>query len=425
MNARLVLPAVAMLICGWTTCANPNPGTKPVMVYYMPWYVANTNADGWGWHWTMNHFDPEKVDAAGDRNIASWYYPLIGPYDSTDPAVLEYHVLLMKIAGVDGVIVDWYGNDNFLDYAANNSATLALLNYARKAGLKLALCYEDQTIQHMISGSFLDPSNALSHAQNTMRYVQTNFFSNPTYFRWQNKPLLLNFGPQYFKGDTDWIDLFSVLDAVQRPAFFTEDNRVTGALGAFNWPPMWMSQSPSSGGVLSETALQSYLSDFDQKAAAWPSYISSVFPRFHDIYQQAGTRQYMGYLGDHSGSILRQTLNRAVANDSAIVQIVTWNDYGEGTIVEPTREYGFRDLGIIQEVIREKLKPGLLYRTNDFELAIRLFQLRRESDVDKSSSVELDRIFTHIIAGDTIAARESLRKLEALSRTPHPQDRKH
>ena len=34
----------------------------------------------------------------------------------SDPAVLEYHVLLMKLGGIDGVIVDWYGQDNYYDY---------------------------------------------------------------------------------------------------------------------------------------------------------------------------------------------------------------------------------------------------------------------------------------------------------------------
>src|SRR5580765_7693728 len=97
--------------------------SKAVMVYYMPWYTAKPHSSSWGWHWTMDHFDPDKVNASGEREIASWYYPLIGPYDSSDPAVLEYHVLLMKLAGVDGAIVDWYGFAPYWDYGINNNAT--------------------------------------------------------------------------------------------------------------------------------------------------------------------------------------------------------------------------------------------------------------------------------------------------------------
>src|SRR5262245_56587850 len=113
---------------------------KPVLAYYMPWFVAKPFSSSWGWHWTMNHYDPEVVNAFGERQIASWYYPLIGPYDSADPAVLEYHVLLMKLAGIDGVIVDWYGRDNYYDYAINNERTRALFDYTRRARLKFSLC---------------------------------------------------------------------------------------------------------------------------------------------------------------------------------------------------------------------------------------------------------------------------------------------
>jgi hypothetical protein len=112
--------------------------SKPVMVHYMPWFVSRPYTGRWGWHWTMNHYNPDVIDADGQREIASWYYPLIDPYDSLDPAALEYHVLLMKLGGIDGVIVDWYGMDNFNDYAVNNQRTLALLNYTRKAGLKFS-----------------------------------------------------------------------------------------------------------------------------------------------------------------------------------------------------------------------------------------------------------------------------------------------
>jgi hypothetical protein len=54
-----------------------------------------------------------------------------------------------------------------------------------------------------------------------------------------------------------------------------------------------------------------------------------------------------------------------MTNASAFVQIVTWNDYGEDIIVEPTREYGFRDLGIIQDYRRKYLDPRFAYRAID------------------------------------------------------------
>ena len=385
--------------------------SKPVMVHYMPWYVAKPYSGSWGWHWTMNHFNPDVINASGEREIASWYYPLIGPYDSADPVVLEYHVLLMKLAGVDGVIVDWYGMDNYLDYGVNNQRTAALFNFTRRAGLKFSLCYEDRTIQQEINSGFITVTGAIAHAEQTMLYVQTNFFTDPSYLRRSNQPVLLNFGPQYFKTSGQWPTIFSVLNATNQPAFFTLDNRVTGGVGAFNWPPMWLSQS--SGGILTTQALESYLATFQQKGNTWPAFINSAFPRFHDIYAQAGVGSSYGTLTDNDGATLGSTLVRAMTNTSAIVQIVTWNDFGEGTVVEPTKQYGYRDLGIIQDFRRQCLDPGFPHHTNDLTLAARLYALRRQYATNAIISAELDRVFTNIVTGNLTVANLQLAGVES------------
>jgi len=383
-------------------------GSKLLLVHYRPWFVGKPYSDHWGWHWTMDHFDPDYVDASGQRQIASWYRPLIGPYDSADPAVLEYHVLLMKLAGIDGVVVDWHGSDDYLDYAVNNERTLALLKFVHKAGLKFALCYEDHTVQQQVSQGYLAASNTISHAQQTMLYAQSNFFLSSAYLRQTNRPVLLNFGPQFFKENEQWARIFSVLEPTNQPALFTEDNRLSVAAGAFNWPPMWLSLAPGTRGVLSMAALEDYLSAFEEKGNAWPSFISSAFPRFHDIYQSAGVRDYWGYLGDRKGETFRQTLCRALTNNSVMVQVVTWNDFGEGTMVEPTVEYGFRDLGIIQEHRRRFLEPDFSFGTNDLSLPLRLYRLRQCAVTNATLKTQLDLVSAEIITGNPSAARTRL-----------------
>lgn len=381
------------------------------MVHYMPWFVSQPYSGSWGWHWTMNHFTPNVRNSNGQRQIASWYYPLIGPYDSLDPAVLEYHVLLMKLGGIDGVIVDWYGADNFNDYAVNNARTRALLNFTRKAGLKFSLCYEDATIKREIEGNFITADAAIFHGQQTMLYAQSNFFTEPSFLRLNNAPVLLNFGPQYFLKNSDWVSIFSVLNATNQPAFFTEDNRLQVGSGAFDWPPMWLSGGGTN--TLTPAQLESYLASFEQKAAGWPGFISSAFPRFHDIYALAGVGSSYGYLDDANGRTLTNTLSRAMTNHSAIVQLVTWNDFGEGTGIEPTAEYGFRDLGIVQELRRQHLDPGFPYHTNDLATALRLYNLRQQYGTNPVISAELNRIFTNIICGAVSTANGQLAGIES------------
>jgi hypothetical protein len=413
MRLSLLLVAGVLASTAFNCAVPPSllAAEKQLMVYYMPWYIARPHSENWGWHWTMDHFNPDHISATGEREIASWYYPLIGPYDSSDPAVLEYHILLMKLAGIDGVIVDWYGSSDYLDYGLNNQATLKLFDFTRKAGLKFCICYEDQTIQHMLDGNYLVPGRAISEAQQEMLYLQTNFFGDPSYLRLHGRPVLLNFGPQHFMAGSNWEAIFSILQPTNRPAFFTEDNRIPVGTGAFNWPPMWMSQAPGTGGVLSGAALKNYLTEFERKAAAWPAFISSAFSRFHDIYQRAGVRNYWGYLGDRQGETFRDTLSRAMTNSAPIVQIVTWNDFGEGTVVEPTREYGFRDLGILQDLRRQFLQPNFSFRTNDLALALEFYKLRRKQTSSPARSVQLNQIFTNMLSGRISVVRDELSSL--------------
>jgi hypothetical protein len=95
------------------------------------------------------------------------------------------------------------------------------------------------------------------------------------------------------------------------------------------------------------------------------------------------------------------------------VQVVTWNDYGEGTIVEPTLDYGVRDLGILQDFRRQYLDAGFAYHTNELGLALRLYNLRRQAATNAIISAELDRVFTNAVSGNLALAGLQLTGLEA------------
>ena len=109
MSTRIVRHAT--IFCGLllaallpTLRAADTQAPPQILAHVMPWYAAKPISGVWGWHWTMNHFDPERI-TNGRREIASALYPVIGPYDSSDTSVLEYHLLLMKLAGTDGIII--------------------------------------------------------------------------------------------------------------------------------------------------------------------------------------------------------------------------------------------------------------------------------------------------------------------------------
>lgn len=383
---------------------------KPyLMVHYMPWFQSKDFSGNWGWHWTMNKFDPNKI-VSGKREIASHFYPVTGPYDSQDPDILEYQVLLMKISGVDGVLVDWYGDENYYDYAILNKSTGAIFNWIKKADLKFGIVYEDQTIKHMINGGKISTSSAITYATKAINYVYTNWANSPTYLKIDGKPVLLVFGPQYFKTSAEWENIFSPLNP--KPLFFTEDNYLSPvSAGAYPWPPM----SLATNGILTITKLNEYLAQFYNKAAFWNYKIGGAFPGFKDIYKEAGVSNGYGILDPLNGFTFSSSLDRAITQNCDIIQIVTWNDYGEGTIVEPTLEFGTQYLEKIQEVKKQNIDQTFPYNKNDLSLPMKIFKMRKTVPWGLFFGKTIDQAFNFAIANNTAKANRIIDSLMTLT----------
>ena len=348
----------------------------------MPWYASKSVSGQWGWHWTMDYFKPDNLGSTGKRELASHYRPLIGAYDSNDRDLLECQVLLMKFAGINGVIIDWYGTENFRDYATIHRNSLSLIKYIKKAGLNFAICYEDQSVKHMINGGKIKKSQELAYAKKEFQWMEQNFFSDPAYMKIKENPILLIFGPQHFKKD-QWPDIISGLS--NKPQLFTLPHlkdQINGA-GAFGWPPV------HGGKNISPKVWQQYLQSLYSKSEQNESTIASVFSQFHDIYQQAGVHKSYGYLDPEGGKTFDQTLEMALQSDAKLIQIATWNDYGEGTMIEPTKEFAYRYLESIQSRFLDDKKFS--YGSCDLRLPVHLYQLRKQYESNKEITAQLNR----------------------------------
>ncbi len=301
-----------------------------ILAHYMPWYEAKPHSRAWGWHWTMNTFDPEGKKT-GKPEIASHYHPLIGPYDSGDPAVLEYHALLMKLAGIDGVIFDWYGTVDLFDYALNHRNASAFADTVSKAGLAFVVCYEDQTIPKLVERGRISADDRVKHARRELEWLRANWFVRPSYLKLDGAPVLLSFGRS---GLTDGEWQMALAGRNGALTYLSEHDRRASAGGAFDWPV------PQAGLSAQES--------FYKKAAQWPAAMAVAFPRFHDIYEEAKVHKSWGKIDDNGGKTFASTLEKALESRLPLVQIATWNDWGEGTVIEPTVEYQYRDLEVVQ-----------------------------------------------------------------------------
>ena len=414
-RTTLVVLAFALTIC---CCSSYGiAGTKKLMAHYMPWYQSQPVSGFWGWHWTMNHFSPPTT-------YASHYHPLFGPYDSNDPHVLASQALLMKFAGIDGMIADWYGKDDFYDYGLIRDAMNNFIPFVKDANLEFSICYEDATVAEMNkAGRFVNRAAAVAYGQTVMQWLQTNYFTDSSYLKIDSRPVLLCFGPQFFT-DSEWTTLFSGLSP--KPHFFSLKYPQISVsyptkTGEFDWPSPQQGTTPSS--PTSSTSIINSLNNFYNRAASqhWEHYLAGAFPRFHDIYAEAGVRPSYGYIdangsyGSYGTSTYSYTLERALQSSADIVQLITWNDYGEGTIIEPTVEDGYLYLEITQEMRKEYIDANFPYVAADLRLPVRLYTLRKANLSNPTVMAQLATVEDYLFANNLSGARNLLDQIECKS----------
>jgi hypothetical protein len=96
-----------------------------------------------------------------------------------------------------------------------------------------------------------------------------------------------------------------------------------------------------------------------------------------------------------------------LATASPLIQIATWNDWGEGTVIEPSREFGYRDMEVAQELRRKHLDSRFSATAADLRLPGQLLELRRKM-AKPDDAKQLDRIAELMATGELRQAKSAL-----------------
>jgi glycosyl hydrolase family 99 len=102
--ACLVVPAAAW--SGGKEPSSPAP-TERVGIFYYPWF-ATPQRDGGFAHWQQGGRTPPA-------SLASGFYPVRGPYSSADALVVDAQMREIAAAGIGTVIASWWGQDSVED----------------------------------------------------------------------------------------------------------------------------------------------------------------------------------------------------------------------------------------------------------------------------------------------------------------------
>ncbi|MBP1223174.1 glycoside hydrolase family 71/99-like protein [Flavobacterium sp. 1355] len=365
-----------------------------IYVHYMPWFeTKESSADKkWGYHWTMANKNPDIIGANNQREIASYYYPLIGPYHSGDKNVIENHLLLMKYSGIDGVLIDWYGTYDVYDYRMVKENTEQLIAMLDKVGLEYAIVYEDR-----VTKSAVDAGKAISvtsAAKTDLAYMQNNYFDDKNYIKVNGKPLLLNFGPIVLQTPAEWTNVFNTLTT--KPTFITL------------WDQSVEAGENASGEYAWVYKNNTYLTNFyTNTKPKFSVAIGSAYPGFKDFYAEGGGGAAIGWTIEHNdGATLDETLTMAKNANLSYLQLITWNDFGEGTMFEPTVEFGYTYI--------EKVKAfaGVKSSENIFPDISKLYDLRVQKSGNPDIQKKLDQAFNYFVSMQPAKAKQVLNEIK-------------
>jgi hypothetical protein len=222
------------------------------------------------------------------------YTPTLGYYDSSSPSVLANHLDAMTYAGMDAGIASWWGQGSRTDGRIST-----LLNAASGTPFRWSLYYETE--------SQGDPSATTIRAD--LDYIMANYGRNPTYLRVSGKPVLF-----VYAGGTDacpmaqrWVDANAAHD------FYIVLKVFSGYRTCAAQPDSWHQYSPA------------------RYADTQTGYSVSISPGFWE----AGQTERLARSLDQ----WRLSVQTLAASTNPWQLVMTFNEWGEGTIVESAAEW--------------------------------------------------------------------------------------
>jgi len=316
---------------------------KKVLAFYYPWYGNTTDytneslgivdyyKDNW-LHWNYGDKTPTPDDYAGTDA------PLLGLYDSNDPNLIKKHFQLAERAKIDGFICSWWGIDSYTDYSFKNIITIAEKEHP---SIKFTIYFESnqQRFKDMpraelieqisdeiiyIFDKYSDSEYFLKVEGKPVMFFYTTFLYSP--FVWQK--IIQNVKAKY--------DCFLIADVFTMPEVKSEYIFIFDGIHIYN--PTWyiynqrdfFKNEKTFGNVKDQyKAMLEVAHNWNKLFAA------TVIPGYDDrIIREPGT-----YIGRDDGNTYDYLWR--ISKNADWVLITSFNEWHEGTEIEPSKEYGY------------------------------------------------------------------------------------
>lgn len=331
-----------------------------VLAFFYLWY-GTPEHDGQYTHW--NHtvlphwttavnthyphvnksFKPELSVDSGDplAGIHSRYNPLNGPYSSSDSVQLRSQFKTMASAGIDVACASWWGRAGVSSADSQGTHTddkfNAVLAAAHESGVKVAFLMEPYAGRS--ADTFVDD----------VLYIEGRYSSHPATYKKDTKPVFYVYDSYHIEYK-DWAD--KIMPSVKSKGYYyglvLERSDIAGlSKGSFDGGFTYFASESMSWAANS----RHWLALCEGLRREGLSCDLSISPGYDDTKIRPWNSQNKL---PRTQERLRSLTRRALDAGADSISVTSFNEWGEGTQVEPCREEeGYESCEDMLQVVRE------------------------------------------------------------------------
>jgi glycoprotein endo-alpha-1,2-mannosidase len=311
-----------------------------VLAFYYGWYDPSRKS--WG-----------EVDTNQHELSKTARYPVKGPYDSHDPAIIDWQIDHAKAHGISGFIVSWWGTAAWDSW--HDQSLELLMEHAAKKNFKISIYWEQAPGEG---------EDQVGRAIGELSYVLKKYGKSPVFLKLDGKPVIFAYNRVVMFQVPAW-SWPTIIEGVRARAgdfALIGDGQKSGhaylfdgihSYGLYGLPPEF--EKNLTADKLGE--FRAWVAHFYADGVK----IARELNRISCLVVVPGSDARKVYKFDYQTARLQgqtyQTLwEEAIKAKPDWIIITSWNEWPEGSEIEPSLEFGDKYLQITAEYAEHFLK---------------------------------------------------------------------